>query len=752
MDFLDSVTEDGDEYRDDMEGGSPWKRPGSGMTWSTGETSVGDSTLTMSSPPEMEERVQAVVEEYEAKMKVQKERYENRVKQLKVSPTSPVDDGPMSLEEERLARGALVKWRRRRRVRIAEDLLTHAVTIKEANVVSAELNKGVVFQFLVVQADIPLSACESIGGLAELDDLSDVALSSSLKPCIGVKVLDRHNNVVSIWSLPKLQQRLQQMRNLYKFIDNPEYSQHFSWEDPFYESPPLPGNYSFVGTAQVSLALLSRNLPSSSTLQIGSPYTADPIGTCRVSIKPISVVNPTEPALPLGSHTPFVEGSELSFEIYVDKVDGLTKAEFTLVHLQLHLSSFFGPNPDSDELFSSDSIDLETTGTGELKIRCTLTIKLTPKIHQFLAESYGRIDFFARIKPAHLDKIERWDEARDASAKSKVANTPSLRGDPDVDVTRRPEDDLVSEQRHDVMASLEIRELDETGEYVAVPVVSHNALDAGAFFLRQGLQRRVVLHLSHNSGRGWPWKRVSKVTLGNVRMLDARARIHAATTAPDVELRATNKRSAVFGTDGTSSLAFTSPWDSSVHESPFLNRNTAANHRPLLQLSWEIEADNCAGPVKFTMDVAVTIQNRDARGPSKLMSMLSSTRISSRITNLFAVRLTPAMTKSHTDVWRLDTSETFVRGEEVLGSWKPRGLSLIRDYDQLSFQGRRAADVEAAKSILAALELTLPAPAFGLGVDKGERLARVVEMWQKTFGAKADVSLPCLCSYRALLM
>ncbi|KAI5480411.1 hypothetical protein MNV49_000986 [Pseudohyphozyma bogoriensis] len=759
MSFMDSVTEDGDDDDDDSGG---FNRPFSSSTWSTGPTSIGDSTITLSSPPEFEERLHSVKEEYEdvraekvqmeaklkaleSQMKAQKQRYETRVKQLRSGDAEEdafFDEPPLTPEQERLARAVVVRWKRRRRVRMAEDALSQAVAIKEANVISKELKKGVTFQFVVVERDVPTSCSETIAGLADIDEEPDPVLASCPKPCIGVKVLDRRNCAVYVWSLHKFQQRLQQMRNLYKFIGT-EYSQHFSWEDPFYETPSPPGGYSFVGSAIVSLAPLSRNLPSKNQLQIFSPYTADPIGACRVRIKPLSIVNPETPGASLGqgSHpaiSPFVEGSQLAFEVIVDRVSGLAKAEFSTIHLQLHPKSFFGASFGQDEVFTSDSIDLDQASSSELTLKETLKVSLTSEIQAFLATGYAPVEFFARIQPAHLDKIERWDEARDSVATSKVIDAP-LRGDPSTDVTRRPESELINEQLHDVLAAVEIRELGETGEYVPVPVVSVNALDAGAFFLRQGLQRRIVLKLSHTSGKGWLWKRVSKVTLGNVRMLDARGRIHAASPASDAELRPSSKSRATFGSDGTALLGFTAPWDSSVHDSPFLNRNTTAGHRALIRLKFEVESDVCSSPVVFEMDVAVTVQGRDARAPSKLMSLFNSSRLSSRISGLFAVRLKPFMTKKPNDIWRLNTAETFVRGEEVLGTWKPRGLSLIRDHDQQIQSETKAADVEAAKAVLEAFELTLPSAAEGVG--RADRLGHVIDLWQKHFGTKEEISL-----------
>lgn len=779
MSFLESVTEDEPDSDDED---SPSHRHFSGSTWSTGPTSVGESTITLSSAPEVEERLLAVKEDYEERIKVmiesaaevndvkaekkqmevklqtlenqlrvQRKRFQSRVKKLRTNGDAEDDDElfdliPLAPEEERRARLVIAKWRTRQRVRMAEDALSQAVMVKEANVISQELQKGVSFQFVVVERDVPLSGMESITGLTDIDEASDPDLSLAKKPCIGVKVLDRKNKAIYVWSLSKLRQRLQQMRNLYRFIGT-EYSRHFSWEDPFYESPPARGGYSSIGSALVSLAPLSRNLPSTSSLQIYSPYMADPIGECRVRLKPLSIVNPENPETSWGncSHpaiSPFVEGSKLSFEITVEHVSGMTKSEFTSVHLQIHLASIFGTSFGVDDVVTSPPLDLTTSSPTELKLHRTLSVTVTSEIQNFLNTGYAPIEFFACVGPAHIDRIERWDEARDSASLSRVANTPGLRGDPTPEVTRRPETELVKEQQHDVLASVEIRELGESGEYVPVPVSALNSLDSGSFFLHQGLQRRLVLKIAHNSGRGWAWKKISGVTLGNVRMLDARGRMHAATPAPDTELRGIGKPRPTFAADGTAGLSFTSPWDSSVHDSPFLNRPTAANHRVLLRLKWEVESDVCASGIGFSMDIAVTVQGRDARPPSKLMSMFSSARTSRRVSNLFAVRLRPSMTKRPTDIWRLNTAETYVRGEEVLGSWKPRGLSLIRDHDQRVATVKKAADVQAARAVLEAFELTLPGPSEGVG--RTERIAHAIELWQKYFGTKAEAGLSYL--------
>ncbi|GAA6024219.1 hypothetical protein JCM10207_006785 [Rhodosporidiobolus poonsookiae] len=788
MSYMESLTEDDDEDDED----DARSRPFSSGTWATDPTSLADSTLTLSNLPDLEEhpfrsatsafgfgdlpaapspaslssaaaeaadREKQKMEEKVKKLEAQMAAQKRRIAKLRASPAGHddaararadeldelLDEWPrLTPEQEPLARRVVAQWRTRRRVRMAEDALAQAVVLKEANVISRELKKGVTFQFAVVERAVPVSACERIPGLGDIDEEPDPALAAAPKPCIGVKVLDRRNQVVALWSLAKLRHRLEQMRNLYKWLDRPEYAQHFSSEDPFYESPAPPGGFSFVGSALVSLVPLRRNAPAAVDVQIYSPYTADPIGCCRVRVKPVEVRGPPANGDANGSgHTPhdspLVEGGTLVVDVEVDGVTGLDKSEFAALHIQLSSSSFFGVSANQDEVFTSDIVQLDTSPSTSARLQHRFEIALTPSVLHHLSSSYADLAFFGRTRLSHFDRIERWDEARDGTATAKVANAPSVRGDPvNGDVTRRPENEFILEQQHDVLASVEIRELGEQGEYVPTQVVSTHPLDAGAFFLRQGIQRRFVLNLSHNSGRAFDWKRVARVSLGNVRMLDARGRVHAATSAAAVELRGMGRPRPQFSNDGTATLTFAGAWDSSVHDSPHLNRTTPSGSRALIALTFEIDVAGCASPIPFTMDVAVTISGRDARPPNKLLSLLSSTRLSSRISSVFAVRLTPFKTRKVGDIWRLDTAETYVRGEEVLVGWKPRGLSLVRDYDASAAAKARTADVEATRALLEAYELTLPTVE---DMPREDRLRWAIALWEKQFGTKGEISL-----------
>ncbi|KAF8532537.1 hypothetical protein JB92DRAFT_3138310 [Gautieria morchelliformis] len=131
----------------------------------------------------------------------------------------------------------------------------------------------------------------------------------------------------------------------------------------------------------------------------------------------------------------------------------------------------------------------------------------------------------------------------------------------------------------------------------------------------------------------------------------------------------------------------------------------------LLHLHCYVTAETCLDPIHSQMDIAVTMASRDARPP-------------------FNVRLTPPLTRSPKDLWRLDTSEKYVRGEEVLSTFRPRGISVVEDYLRLVSTEQRAADVQAIKVVLAAA----PPPPPSDWLDSDQILHESLALWQKQFG------------------
>lgn len=614
---------------------------------------------------------------------------------------------------------------------------------------SKELGKDVTYNFTVASGGSlagPTSSINTIAGLDEFGDVADPVLVSATQPTVAVKVLDKRHNAIYAWSLDRLRQQVQRMRNLTSFIDRPSYSQHFSSEEPFYNTP--PPEYAFAGNALLSLAPLSRQLSSTSIVPIFCRYTAEAIGSCRVDIKIVNVVMTpkhtpnstisTRSSSPVPGVLP--TGSKLSFFLTVDSVKGLAPHDFSAAHLQVRLSSFAGPNLKAEEIYHSNSVDLDSSTPSDLKFRRTFSIVVNSKVLSHLRQGYAPIELFASMRPQYLERMERWDEMREQKSYPLVRSPPSGSKSRSPQPMRRSETDFFMEQSHDVVSWLQVRELGPDGQYVPVPVVSQGNLDPGAFSLHQGLQRRLVLTMTSNSGRQLPWTEVVKIKVGNIRLLDAKGRVHEPSSRPLVTLPLQQDQVVEFRPDGSGVLSAESLWDSSIHNSPLLNRVTPTNQRVLLQVSWTIAVESCVDPVQFSMDMAITIQTRDARPPSRLVALLSSTRILSKISNIFHVRLSPPLTRSPRELWRLDTSEKYVRGEEILGGWRPRGISVVEDHTKLVAMERRAADVQAVRVILTNSPMAAQPPQADAAVWGSEKLLqKSLDLWQKKFGHRGQV-------------
>ncbi|KAF4615993.1 hypothetical protein D9613_011478 [Agrocybe pediades] len=656
-----------------------------------------------------------------------------------------------SARQLKLIRKVLDRWRAHRSFSMAETILTNSVMVKEANIISKELGKEVLYNFTIASGGslaAPTSAVDTIAGLDQFGDVSDPVLASATQPSVAVKVLDKRNNAIYAWSLDRTQQQLQRMRNLTTYIDRPSYTQHFSSDEPFFDSP--PPEYSFIGNALISLATLSRRLSSTSIVPIFCRYTSEAIGSCRVDIKVVSVVlspkyldnssPPTRSSSPMLGTVP--PGSKLSFFLTIDQVKGLSSHDFRGVHFQVRLSSFVGASLAAEEVFPSTALDMDVSSLSELKFRRNFTIITTSRVLNHLRQGYAPIEFFAALKPTYLERMERWDEMREQkqyirpNPTSPTADSRHLTLPP----MRRSETDFVVEQVHDVVAWLQVCELGPTGTYVPVPVISQGSLDPGVFSLHQGLQRRIIISLSSNSGLQLPWQEVTKVRIGNVRLLDAKGRIHEPSSKTLVTLPLLKEQNVEFKPDGTGVISAEALWDSSVHDSILLNRVTAPNNRVLLQLTCSVAVETCADPVQFSMDLAVTMQARDAGPPSKILTFFGSNKILSKTSTLFNVRLSPPLTRSAKDLWRLDTSEKYVRGEETLGIWKPRGISVVEDYTKLITTERRAADVQAIRVILVASP-PKPISPDSLAWRSDDLLKKSLALWQKQFGHPGKIIL-----------
>lgn len=685
----------------------PSKQSGSVLTDANG---VDASTL-----PESEAAV------LRAKIK----RYEERFADVLLQ-----DEPELTPRQRQLAEGALAQWRSRTAVSMAADVLSHAAALKEANIISRELRKSAQYQFVVLDGTPPLSNREGIAGLTEYDDVADSDLIQRPKPCVAVKVIDSAHSSVYVWSLSKLTAYLIKMRNLYAFVDRPQYSQHFDWGDPFYESP-SPPQWTFAGAALVSLRPLTRRRTAKyENLPVVNPLEDSVLGSCTVEVKFVSLTAPPGSSTTMSNgsaSSALVVGHKLGMQINVSEVSDLDREDWNSAHLQLRLSSIVGPAIEKEDTFASAPIQ----DLAELRLRKTVAVILTPDTIRHLHSGLAAIEVYIQPTRRYIRKILATD-AHSSTLPSPTSGRPRL-----------AETDFVSRQRHDVLVSLELCELDDAGNYEPVQVIrssSPGSQDGDVFQLRQGLQRKLVLKLRHDSGQQLAWTKVSKLRIGAIR----RAGSQDASTDDLVSLAVPSRQQHVeFSASGVAQLDCWAWWDSSIHDSIFLNRVTAAGSRVLLRVEFEAEVpETCSAPLLFSRDIAVAICPRAGRnegnnkgrssGGSIITSFFSggssnsapSTPATSSAT-IYSVDLTPHGALKTRDLWRLDTAGKYIKGQENLDGWQPLGVEYVARHASWLAARRRFADVAGWRQLLSNIEMA-PTGQPSPGV-----VTRCLELWRK---------------------
>ncbi|KAF8960295.1 kinesin-like protein Klp8 [Entomortierella lignicola] len=631
---------------------------------------------------------------------------------------------------------AVKRWKAQRNAQLAETIIANLKHIKEANVYSRELSKNIVYQFTVIEPGRlanPASFWESPSELSQFSNEEESSLSNLKSPCIGVRVIDKKHLSIYNWPLERLVDRLPRMKMLYDFSVGPHRKQSHM-EDPFHKAP-CP-RYTFIGSASVSLRNLIKMQFSESVVPILCRVTGKAMGRCRVGLTPISlseaksrsVLSPT-PSTP-NSPTTLVSrsrsvsrghsrerskaliklegisnsvglGDQLVFEISILSIEGISIEQYTQVHAQFRLSNFGGvpPNSPSDKIYATDTKDAFDDKSIFFGFTQSLSITITQPILEVLTNENLNIEAFGLATASTLTEWEKWDQDQEEhfNLQQQILNQKNLSPGPIVNSSlnrasidsvgshntvsmRAQEDERSNEEHHDILASIQLCELNPAAEYVPVQVISNSVMDPGAFQLRQGLQRRIILTLSHTSGKQLLWNKVTRIELGRVRMVDASGRITDSASAPqnDISLNILTGQKVEYLRNGSSEMTVQASWDSSLHDSPSLNKVTAAGARVVMTITWFVEAERCPEPIRFQMDISTQIQDREAGPPSVFTTLFTSTRTLSKLNGLFLLTLKPIVAKKLSDLW--NTRKEYVRGQEILGDWKPRGLSLVSEY------------------------------------------------------------------------
>ncbi|KAM9751382.1 kinesin-like protein KIF1B isoform 20-T20 [Menidia menidia] len=264
--------------------------------------------------------------------------------------------------------------------------------------------------------------------------------------------------------------------------------------------------------------------------------------------------------------------------------------------------------------------------------------------------------------------------------------------------------------KYDLLVWFEISELEPTGEYIPAIVDHSGGLPChGTYLLHQGIQRRITVTLIHEKGSELHWKDVRELVVGRIR-----SKAEVDDSAPDAVLSlniisAKNIKSS-HNTHRTF-YRFEAVWDSSLHNSLLLNRVTPYGEKIYMTLSAYLELDHCIQPAIITKDICMVFYSRDAKisPPRSLRNLFGSgyskTPDCNRVTGIYELSLckmsdsgSPGMQRRRRKV--LDTSVAYVRGEENLAGWRPRGDSLILEHQWELEKMEQLHEVEKTRHLL----------------------------------------------------
>ncbi|XP_057189314.1 kinesin-like protein KIF1A isoform X6 [Triplophysa rosa] len=278
---------------------------------------------------EMEQRLQELEEQYrkereEASNLLEQQRldYERKLEALQRQVDSryypetteeeeePEEEVPWTNRETELALWAFRKWRFYQFTSLRDMLWGNAIFLKEANAISVELKKKVQFQFVLLTDTLysPLAPDLLPPSIAK-----DREKRLFPRTIVAVEVQDQKNGATHYWTLEKLRQRLDLMREMYdRAAEVPstaveECDHMMSGGDPFYDRFPW---FRLVGRAFVYLSNLLYPVPLVHRVAIVSEK-GEVKGFLRVAVQAISA---DEEAPDYGSGVRQSGTAKISFE------------------------------------------------------------------------------------------------------------------------------------------------------------------------------------------------------------------------------------------------------------------------------------------------------------------------------------------------------------------------------------------------------------------------------------------------------
>ncbi|XP_015421387.1 PREDICTED: kinesin-like protein KIF1B isoform X12 [Myotis davidii] len=713
--------------------------------------------------------------DYESKLQALQKQVETRSLAAETTEEEEEEEEvPWTQHEFELAQWAFRKWKSHQFTSLRDLLWGNAVYLKEANAISVELKKKVQFQFVLLTDTLysPLPP--------ELLP-TDVEKTHEDRPfprtVVAVEVQDLKNGATHYWSLEKLRQRLDLMREMYDRAGEmassgqDESETTMTGSDPFYDRFHW---FKLVGRAFVYLSNLLYPVPLIHRVAIVSEK-GEVRGFLRVAVQAIAA---DEEAPDYGSGIRQSGTAKISFDNeYFNQSDfpsvamtrsGLSLEELRIVEGQGQSSEVISPPEEINrmndlDLKSSTLLDGKMVMEGfseeignHLKLGSAFTFRVTvlqaSGILPEYADIFCQFNFlhrhdeafsteplknngrgsplgfyhvqniavevtesfveYIKTKPIVFEVFGHYQQhplhlqGQDLNSPPQPSRRffpppmPLSKPVPATKLNTMSKTSLgQSMSKYDLLVWFEISELEPTGEYIPA-VVDHTAglPCQGTFLLHQGIQRRITMTIVHEKGSELHWKDVRELVVGRIRN---KAEVDEAAVDAILSLniisakylKSSHNSSRLFLDKDIprTFYRFEAVWDSSLHNSLLLNRVTPCGEKIYMTLSAYLELDHCIQPAVITKDVCMVFYSRDAKisPPRSLRSLFGSgyskSPDSNRVTGIYELSLckmadtgSPGMQRRRRKV--LDTSVAYVRGEENLAGWRPRGDSLILEH------------------------------------------------------------------------
>ncbi|XP_032156245.1 kinesin-like protein KIF1B isoform X18 [Sapajus apella] len=705
--------------------------------------------------------------DYESKLQALQKQVETRSLAAETTEEEEEEEEEVSWtqHEFELAQWAFRKWKSHQFTSLRDLLWGNAVYLKEANAISVELKKKVQFQFVLL-TDTLYSPLPPELLPTEMEKTHEDRPFP--RTVVAVEVQDLKNGATHYWSLEKLKQRLDLMREMYDRAGEmasgaqDESETTVTGSDPFYDRFHW---FKLVGRAFVYLSNLLYPVPLIHRVAIVSEK-GEVRGFLRVAVQAIAA---DEEAPDYGSGIRQSGTAKISFDNeYFNQSDfssvamtrsGLSLEELRIVEGQGQSSEVISPPEEVNrmndlDLKSSTLLDGKMVMEGfseeignHLKLGSAFTFRVTvlqaSGILPEYADIFCQFNFlhrhdeafsteplknngrgsplgfyhvqniavevtesfvdYIKTKPIVFEVFGHYQQ-HPLHLQGQELNSPPQpcrrffpppmplsKPVPATKLNTMSKTSLgQSMSKYDLLVWFEISELESTGEYIPA-VVDHTAglPCQGTFLLHQGIQRRITVTIIHEKGSELHWKDVRELVVGRIRNKPEvdEAAVDAILSLNIISakyLKSSHNSSRTF-------YRFEAVWDSSLHNSLLLNRVTPYGEKIYMTLSAYLELDHCIQPAVITKDVCMVFYSRDAKisPPRSLRSLFGSgyskSPDSNRVTGIYELSLckmadtgSPGMQRRRRKV--LDTSVAYVRGEENLAGWRPRGDSLILEH------------------------------------------------------------------------